>query len=239
MAIVVDKANIGTRMPCTDNITLTLTTNQTVASGGFIVLFAKWFRVGSPLVSIDGGGLTWNIDVQGSAAGLTNVYGAIVSAQAPSGLASGTVLTATWTATAESVSLGAMSFTGVKTSSALDTTVGPVGVSVAASGWTTGNASIAAGSVLVGVSGEETGTVGSSTPVAPSVESWDVLDCSSNVRTMAYRIESSAGSYEVAGTYSGNCQSVALGAAYLAAADTAITNEAGLRTAHTPVTWRT
>lgn len=216
MMIVIDQPNIGTRMPCADNSTLTLTTTATVASGGFIVFFAHWFLTGRVLSSVTGGGLSWNIDVQGFDAADPNMNAAIVSAQAPAGLASGTVLTATWDGTASSISLGAMSFTGVKTSSPLDTTAAALAVTPAAAGWTTRSASIQAGSALVATSWDQDGISGTSTPTAPSLEAFDVLDCGVNVKTAAYRIESSAGSYTVAGTYSSNTRSVTVGAAYLA-----------------------
>jgi hypothetical protein len=124
------------------------------------------------------------------------------------------------TVTLSSVSGGGLtwcSFTGVATSSPVDATSGPVGVSPAAAGWTTASTALSAGSVLVGVCYTETNPL-TSTITAPSVEWLDRPAGADTALTGGYRIESSAGSYTVAGTWSAAGSSTTNGVAYLAAA---------------------
>jgi hypothetical protein len=86
----------------------------------------------------------------------------------------------------------------VATSSALDTTSGAVDVA-GSTAWTTGSVSILAGSVFLGTWWDENHTSGS-TITAPSIEALDWGD-STLRQTTGYRIEASAGSYAVAGTW--------------------------------------
>lgn len=74
----------------------TLTTTAVVPSGALIVLGVGWGNtVARTLSSVTGGSLTWAIDHQQPFSGAIEWGYAVVSAQAPAGLASGTVLTAT------------------------------------------------------------------------------------------------------------------------------------------------
>lgn len=219
MAIAIDHVNIGTTSD--DGVTSTvLTTTAAVASGGFIVLGVGWLGAGVTISSVSGGGLTWVIDEQGlDANGPGGLQGGIVSAQAPSGLASGTNITVSWTGgSASNILIGGSSFTGVKTSSALDTTAAALGVdSPTSTGWTTRSMTSAAGSVLIGLANEGiTGGATTSTPTSPALELYDFQAFGILTMTAAYRIESSAGSYTVAGTWGASAQSVTVGAAYLA-----------------------
>jgi hypothetical protein len=117
------------------------------------------------------------------------------------------------------VTLGCLSFTGVKTSSPVDgTPLGPTGAGTAA--WTTGSYAIAAGSVIVGCNWNA-GSVASNTPTAPSVEALDFVNGVDFYGAAAlYRIEASAGSYAVAGTWNAAAQNTTIAVAYLAAATT-------------------
>lgn len=210
MAIALD-ASLGTATNIAASTTVALTTSSAVAAGGFIVLEVSWFDPVT-LNSVSGGSLTWAVDKQGSQ---FSENSALVSAQAPAGLASSTAITATFSGTARARGISGISFTGVASSSALDTTSGPTGVTPAATGWASASTAILAGSVLVAVCFAEVGAT--STPTAGSTEAFDYTD-SGNSHTMAYRIESSAGSYTVAGTWSSGAESVTNAAAYKAAA---------------------
>jgi len=214
VAIAIDKASIGTNATGS-GITIGLTTNQTVAASGFIVLSLGWFTAVT-LSSVAGGGLSWSIDKQGLGSG-GNRNAGIVSAQAPSGLASGTTITATFSSSATVPQIGGTSFTGVKTSSPVDTTSGPTDQDPAATGWTSASTAISAGSVLIATCWNETSPV-TSTVTAPSLEALDWVNGADTAETTAYRIEASAGSYTVAGTWSGSVKSTTVAVAYLAAA---------------------
>jgi hypothetical protein len=220
MAIAIDQTTIGGNASTAAAGSLAFTTAAAVAAGGFIVLGVGWFTTGGvvTLSSVSGGGLTWTIDKQGHAANPSGSLSAVVSAQAPAGLASGTTITATFSASTPSdLVIGGCSFTGVATSSPVDATSGPVGVSPAAAGWTTASTALSAGSVLVGVCYTETNPL-TSTITAPSQEWLDRPAGTDTALTGGYRIESSAGSYTVAGAWSAAGSSTTNGVAYLAAA---------------------
>ena len=107
MAITVDKLSLGTVIMTGGNDggagLKNFVTNQTVAAGAFIVMGWGCFG-GEILLSVAGGGLTWSIDSHTN--GSNSKESAIVSAQAPSGLASGTTITATFQSTAASMTAG-------------------------------------------------------------------------------------------------------------------------------------
>lgn len=220
MAIVIDKTNIGEVAINATATTVDMTTSAAVASGGFIVLVIGWWNNASQtLSSVSGGSLTWTIDKQGN--GGDNAGLGIASAQAPSGLASSTTLTATFSASAGGRSLVGTSFTGVATSSPVDVTTGPTSPTVGTA-WETASTTILAGSLFIAGSCEmdsdHTNTV-----TSPSIEAHDVNGGSGTFScTTCYRIEASAGSYTIAGTWSSSCRPVVDGVAYKAAAVTAI-----------------
>lgn len=229
MAIAIDQANLGKTVVAGGSTTVAFTTIANVASGGFIVVCVGWFGSTSALSSVSGGSLSWTIDKQGRA--VSNSV-AIASAQAPSGLASGTTITATFPAADMSTrSISGLSFTGVKTSSPVDgTPVGPTDSAVA--GWSTDSYSIAAGSVIVAIDFNGFGPANNNTATSPSVEAHEAVDPTDFFgHVVEYRIESSAGSYTVAGSWgtfgdrSGN-----IGVAYLAGATTPDTGLAWIRT---------
>lgn len=214
MAIAIDVANLGTSAPPGVSASVTLNIGSAVASGGFIVVCAGNF--GDHVTTASGGGLTWALDVSddGSAGGNGRGIG-IFSAQAPSGLAGGTTLTVNFSSSTPARTISAMSFTGVKTSSPLDVASGNSRSAVAA--WATTSMSIQAGSVIVGMSWNE-GPIASSTITAPSIEACDFINgVDLYGQTVGYRIESSAGSYTVAGAWNAAAGNSAIGAAYLAA----------------------
>jgi hypothetical protein len=215
MAIAVENLSIGNNIVSDGGATtIAFTTNQIVAAGSFIVVCIGWFT-SVTLSSVAGGGLSWLIDKQGSG-GDASDGNAIVSAQAPAGLASGVTITATLSgATSPARAIGGSSFTGIATSSPVDVTAGPTQVSTAA--WSTGNMAIVAGSLIVAVDFNE-GTNSGNTPTAPSAELWERTHADGFECVAEYRIESSAGSYAVAGTFGAATKNNNVGVAYLAAA---------------------
>lgn len=219
MAITVDKANAGTNGNDSTSTTISVNTSQTIASGAFIVVCVAWFDPFevATLSSVSGGSLSWSIDKQGSSGVTFDPEEAIASAQAPSGLASGTTITATLSASisGNTSEIGVSSFLGVKTSSPVDgTPIGPVNNGGATDLWTTGNYTLSAGSLMVGAAncGDNfTNAMTDGTELYEAASSFTKLFA-------AYRIEASAGSYALAGDMSavGQCDAIAVG--YLAAA---------------------
>lgn len=216
MAIAVDQLLVGSAHPA-DGTTTAMTTTATVAAGAFIVVACGHFTDSPVLNTVTNTGssvLSWAIDVQGPNPTASASYIAMASAQAPSGLTSGAVITTTWASSAIAPAIGAISFTGVKTSSSVDalgTVTGTTSGGGATAAWTTGSIALSAGSVLVGTSwSEEASAVSAIT--SPSIEWLEIID-SGFGQTAGYRIEPSAGSYSVAGTWGTNLPHVEVGVA--------------------------
>lgn len=219
MGIAAD-AVLGGNGVASTSATIAFTTTSAVATGGFIVLEVSWYASAVTLNSVSGGGLSWTIDKQGASTTDANAKVAIVSAQAPSGLASGTTITATLSATSIDRTISGASFTGVATSTPVDgTPTGPTNGTTTA--WATASSTLAAGSMLVGANYNTGFTTPTSTPTSPSLEVVDRGDTDGNSATMAYRIEAAPGSYTVAGAWTATAGAhVTVGVAYLAAPPT-------------------
>jgi hypothetical protein len=219
LAIAVDQVTLGSTVQDSAGTTVVLTTTAAVASNGFITCFVTWYDgVGGAMTlsQVTGGGLIWAIAFQFKAASGANV--ALAYAQAPSGLAITTAITATYSASVPAGrSITAASWTGVKTTAPVDGTppAGTTGSAVQA--WATGAMLVQAGSLALGMSMQITTNL-SSTPTAPSLE---LFDFTSGVggfsSTGAYRIETSVGTVTVAGAWSANASSATIGVAFLAA----------------------
>lgn len=225
MAITVDKANAGTNFNDSTSTTIAVNTSQTIAAGAFIVVCVAWFDPfeAATLSSVSGGSLSWSIDKQGASGVTFDPEEAIASAQAPSGLASGTTITATFSASisGNTSEIGVSSFLGVKTSAPVDgTPIGPVNNGGATDLWTTGNYTLSAGSLMVGAA--NCGDVFTNTMTAGI----ELYESASSFTAMfaCYRIESSAGSYALSGDMSAPGQCDAIAVAYLAAGDAAPEN---------------
>ena len=215
MAIAVDQANIGSAASIDDATgAYSFNTTATVASGGFIVLVAGWWITGTTLDSVSGGSLSWSID-KNRVSG--NMHTAVISAQAPSGLASGTTLTANFSTGSDARMFGGMSFTGVATSSPLDVTVD--GTNASGTTWSSGSVSIAAGSVLIGAAWNADAWNADFNTQTAGTEALDFGDDPNNFGMAAgYRIEPAGGSVSVGGTWDTTGTTLGVGAAYKEAA---------------------
>lgn len=227
MAIALDTL-LGSRgyAPGSSSTSFNFTTTAAVASGAFIVVSWGYFPTPNASVSsVSGGGLTWTVDKSGigetgSFPGGGTTVG-FASAQAPSGLASGTTITVNLSGTTDpDVVVGGASFTGVATSSPVDGTPPSLtGTDGSGTGWATTSQTLAAGSLLVGVCYHPlSGSSLTNTPTSPAAEIFDTSDGIGGVAVMEYRVAGSGGSYNVAGTWSGNAQCLFGSVAYLAAA---------------------
>lgn len=214
MAIAIDQANVGEVAADTAGSTIVLTTSATVVAGALIVLTITCVNP-QTVSSVSGGGLTWTIDKQGTGGGSSQV--AIVSAPAPAGLASGTVITVNLSAsTAGGRSCFATSFTGVLPVSPVGTTNGPIATS-ASTAWATGSTTIAAGSLLIACSSDFT-SLQTSTPTAPSIEAHDAGSGGFS-QTTCYRIEPAGGTVTIAGTFAAAASGTVCAVEYKAAPD--------------------
>lgn len=221
MSIVVDHTSIGSVAADSSASSIPLTTTSAVSSGGFVVLMFGWYDTGSSTLTgvsdNSGSPLTYTIDKQ-AVDSSNSAHLAIVRAQAPSGLPSGTVITGALSSAAMGGRAAAgISFTGVATSSPVDGTPPALQNIVSSSAWTSGSVALSAGSVLVALT-YEFNTDMTSTPTSPSIEIFDVNGGPGSFGASgAYRIEPSAGSYSVAGTWSSTTDGATIAVPYLAA----------------------
>lgn len=215
MAIAVENANAGTAVNDASATTIAVVTTATVAAGALIVASLGWWLASAATVTVAGGSLTWATAVQGKNASGEQQAG-IAYALAPSGLASGATITATYSAAVNGRQIGVSSFTGVDSGTPLGNT-GAINAGNLVAAWATASVAISAGSVLVGVSHLDPN--GTSTITAPSIEALDWTDGANTAATMGYRIEASAASYTVAGAWSiSSSRNATVGAEFKAAA---------------------
>lgn len=209
MAITVDQGSLGTASGVGTLNSITVTTGAVVASNGFIVLQTMIFGSTALLNSVSGGGLTWTVDIQDIWGPNSGVRTGYARAYAPSGLASSTVITPTFSSADAGTPyvFGVSSWLGVKTSSPVDVLDGP-DHSLSGSGgtginaWSSNSKSIQAGSLLLACAFDDSSSAGN-TPTSPSLQAWDKPDGGGFGGCCCYRIEASAGSYQVAGTFGG------------------------------------
>lgn len=194
-------ATLGTRYDATGGTSPTLTTSAAAAAGTRIILFAGWTTgpVAAHMTSVTGGGLTWVVDRNDDDE--VNFFGTgIASADAPSGLASSTVITMNFDGSAAQVASAAASFTGVATGASgyVDVTVAPASATTAA--WSSGAMVTTQDDVLVvAVYGDNTRT---STTTGPATELFDFNGGGGfNCMTVAYQIVTTAGSTTISGTW--------------------------------------
>jgi hypothetical protein len=231
----VDVLGLASNNENVSDTSLTLTTGAAVASGATILLAIQAGDVTLSTVADDGPGLTWtqvNTVVNG-----VGVRIWLYRAYAASGMASGTVITATF-ATASTAKSGiASSFTGITNTSPEDvkaTDTGTNATSYFGAGVTTTNAD----DLIFGVA--ETDGAGSPTHVATGIytEANEVTVSGAQISlATVYAIVSSTGLKTPVGTWS-TTQSPAsqayLTAALIAAADGAVPN---LRTVRSNLRW--
>jgi hypothetical protein len=212
-AITFDKS-LGTFHENIGSTTMKLTTAAAAVARSRVLVFVTWNNATRTLTSVSGGGLTWSVDVQARDA--SSNHGAIASAYAPSGLASGTLITATFSGSVGHGLMAASSFTGIAPTTALDAT--GTNTQGGVSGWTASVTTTTANDVILGWSSIDRSAT--STPTAPNVEMHDLGDQWFNeYSTSVYRIDSTPGTKVVNGTWSagaGSTANVTVAAAYKA-----------------------
>lgn len=174
MSITVDKASLFTPVGNAGSVTSqAATTNQAVASGAMILLaVCSYSSIATARThSVAGGSLTWT-EMATAARGSMRV--SLFRAFAPSGLASGATITATYSAAATTRALAALSLLGVDTSSPV---VGSAGTSTAgavAAAWTAGSVTpTAIDQWVTGLVMADSSTATTSTPAASWTEDFD------------------------------------------------------------------
>lgn len=206
--------NLGGAVNDTGANTITFNTTSAVASGGFIVVFITCSN-SSTLSSVSGGSLTWIID-RSFPSGFFNAY--MVSAFAPSGLASGTTLTANYAGTVQGRSISGMSVLGVLAGVIPDATGGQT---FSGTAWTTPSMLVSDNAILIAgccsdLTSGGTSTVTATTPT--TTENGDRAEGAGGYSvTLASRILVSAGWYTVSGAWTvAGAAGATIGVAYKA-----------------------
>jgi hypothetical protein len=206
--------SLGTKTENVNSATMTLTTSGAAVAGARVILFVSWTHSTRTLISVSGGGLTWTIDRQQKATG-NNARVAVASAAAPSGLASGVVLTATFSGPVGHGLIAAASFKGIAASAAVDATGSATATGTA---WTASVTTTNANDLVIGFSTIDANAT--STAAAPNTEIHDFGNVSYyGWATSVYRIESTTGAKTTNGTWSsssGSTGSVTIVIAYKA-----------------------
>lgn len=197
MAIAFD-ASLGSHNSGT-TASPTLTTSAAAAAGSKIILAMGWYS--GTLSSVSGGGLTWTI-LKSVANG--NNTSAVIVADAPSGLASGTTITASLTGTPQATQMAAASFTGLATGTGTDGTASATDATAAWSSGSLASPTTNANDLLIGVSKQGTGSDNTDTPGTGYTELYDFGDGTGDTTTLEYQIVSATGTYAATGTWSGS-----------------------------------
>lgn len=181
--------------------TLVLVVTQTVNIGDFIVVLLASHRTGVLTSVTDSASNTYALDVNTTSGQNSNFY--IASCQATSGLTLGVgAITATWAAGVANRLMGAASFTGITTSSALDKTAKQNQSNATA--WSSSNTATTtqADELVIGGSTQNGTAIRTSTPGASLNELFDLGTSDSVSMTGVYRIVSATAAYAANGTWS-------------------------------------
>ena len=197
VSVIAFDKNLGTKSENANSATMTLSTSGAVAANARVFLFVSWTHSTRTLLSVSGGGLTWTVDRQQKAAG-NNSRVAIASAPAPSGLATSTVITATFSGPVVHGLIAAASFTGIATTTPVDVTNSATATGTA---WSASATTTNANDLVLGFSTIDANAT--STPAAPNTELHDFGNSAYyGWATSGYRIESTTGTKSVNGTWS-------------------------------------
>lgn len=209
MAIAFD-ANLGSDV---DGTTLTTTAAAAALSRVFLMV---WHQHATATISgASGGGLTWVVD-RPSYNGGTSHHITLLSADAPSGLASSTVITPTVSGGPADFgpAICACSFTGLKggASGYIDVSITDK-VAFGVTTWTTNNYVTTNANDLLFVFDEGNGAA-SNAPDGNTTEIHDFVATAGPALGSGYRIVSSASTYTLGGTWNASADNLSIGAAY-------------------------
>ena len=214
MAITASNTSLGNGKVSTNQISVSASTNAAVASGDLLVAaFAIW-SASKTLDSVAGGGLSWT--VHGGGPGVTGAPSIYWASAFTSGLlASGASVTGTFSAVDDTLVVNLFSLSGVDPTTRIDVAPASTWGGASHTDWVTPSTAISAGAALIGASSNESNVTSSTTTYT---ELFDAPDNWGGGFTAAMRVEPSAGSYTVGGTWGGPVQEVTSVIAFKAAA---------------------
>ncbi len=196
--------DLGTHVENAGSTTMKMTTSAAAASNTRVFAFVTWSNATRTLSSVTGGGLTWSVDEQ--ATDTANFHVAIASASAPSGLPSGTAITATFSGSVNHGDMAAASFLGIAATNPVDAVASKA--QAGATGWTVGLTTSNPNDLVLGWSTID--AVTTSNPIAPNstIDSFNQLNFYSSV-TNEYQIDIATGQKTVSGTWASSSGSTA------------------------------
>lgn len=212
MAIALD-ADLGTATN-----TDTLTTAAAAASGSRVFVFVGWSHATATLTGATGGGLTYVVDHQFEDTVGADTHVGIISADAPSGLASSTNIQASFSTSVGFRGLAAVSFTGIATGASGYVDATSTGLADFNQDWATNNVvTTNADDLLLAISCAPSGTSNTADTNYTEIHDWNFEGA--NDTATVYRIVSSTGTYNPGGNWStGVSFQVNIGIAYKASA---------------------
>lgn len=177
------------------------TTNATVASGRKVIAAVFWYGSAS-LSSVSGGSLTWTVHTGSQSTGTANRV-CFASADAPSGLASGTTVTATFSTGGQyalGIRLASCDGLELNASGGLDTSAATAAGST--TNWSQALTTSNATDVIFGHCWVDFYTAGMAA-TAPATEVFDWTNADGSEAELVYTEVSSAGAQTIGGTFSG------------------------------------
>ena len=201
--------NLGTTAPGGSGATIALTTTATAAANTWIMVAMGTFGGATLSSGSDNGpGLTW-VDVANAANGSVRAH--FMRAWAPSGMASGTIITATMSGSTGERKIGAVSFTGANSASALENSATATGSGTAFSVSPTAATSDA---LVILSAALNTNSNWTNAGQANTVENLDWQFSGSSCAAHGHRIVTSSGSNTVGGTWGASNTWAAIGGAF-------------------------
>lgn len=191
MAIALDQTSLGNASNNASATTIAFNTGANVASDG--TLFVLVHYAGAQTVTVAGGSLTWTEEAHRDESA---IHTALFRANAPSGLASATTITATFSAAVTGRIIAGCSFTGLATAAKEDS--GTIGLSNTV--WTSATMDPTTAENLT-ITAVTLDTNVGHTVTAPSLEALDSGASFDYRFAIIYRIETSAGAYTNGGTF--------------------------------------
>lgn len=177
--------------------TIAATTDTGVAAGETVVAVVAWYGSGT-LDSLSGGGLDWTVHVT---SGGTAHRIAIASAHAPAGMASGTTVTATLSASRDARSIRLVSVADVAAVSPIEGTDSQPSTNTPS--WV-GTITTSGPAVLIGAPWYDFYSAGLTVTSGTKVSGYEWVTSENSTLGLAYLDAPSAGSYTVSGTGGNN-----------------------------------
>lgn len=181
-----------------DALTATTIAHNIVTAVGSdaCIVVAVWWTHASATCSVSGGGLTWT--ARGAVTATGNFKIQLFTAKAPSGLANGTTITATFSATSTNRVIEIISAPGCD-----DTLAGSGTDNATTPNWNGGTYTPSAANTFIVAAGVSTDDASASAAAATYTQHLSLLLASTSVHTAVHKVATTAASESPGGSFSG------------------------------------